>query len=486
MRHSSAVKDSVRPRRPSGDSSQARQPPMRGHVGRRRPAACGSHRKPCTRRPSASSTLPMPERRRGSARGTSRRWRSGSSTTPRPRSRSPASRHAQQAGLGRHGAGQARTAGSAGAVVRGFAPGARRARRSWPLSGRPDRCAPTTAMRQCRFARPGRTCQPAGASGNAWPVAPSGRPARRAASCPPKSRERGVKPAPRPMKVTPKGMRVGRRARPVRASALQPSRLTKLVNRAQARVGADGVGVDVGEASDDLGAVGTISTSTAGPGARRRGARQRAQCVLAAERIGGGKARRALRSPARTTGSNAAGVACEQGPAPRRDARPPRGPPYSSSATWHAAARSPSRRSRSSWPISRSCCQRAASRAPAIGRVEPAARAGTPTRRRCAPGHACLGSKCAVVVGRVVALDQCDSTLGRVVHRQREHRHAVEAAAGRHHARGADAARAWASAPTTLHKPGRHAARAGGVGAQRERHLDRATPRRPSPSWSRR
>jgi hypothetical protein len=73
---------------------------------------------------------------------------------------------------------------------------------------------------------------------------------------------------------------------------------------------------------------------------------------------------------------------------------------------------------------------------------------------------------------------------GGVGHREREHRHAVQAAAGRQHAAGADSPRRGLQ-PDDVVEARRHAARARGVGAQRERHRP-APPARPSRSCCRR
>ena len=62
------------------------------------------------------------------------------------------------------------------------------------------------------------------------------------------------------------------------------------------------------------------------------------------------------------------------------------------------------------------------------------------------------------------------STRRRIGHRQREDRDAVEAAARGHDAAGADAARRRLQADDVV-EAGRHAARAGGVGAERERDV---------------
>ena len=79
------------------------------------------------------------------------------------------------------------------------------------------------------------------------------------------------------------------------------------------------------------------------------------------------------------------------------------------------------------------------------------------------------GNEVAVRVERVVAFGQRQQQRG-IVHRVREQRHAVDAAAGRQHAGGADAPRGGLEADQTV-KACRHTPRTRRVGTQRKSHL---------------
>ena len=105
-------------------------------------------------------------------------------------------------------------------------------------------------------------------------------------------------------------------------------------------------------------------------------------------------------------------------------------------------------------------CRRRTGAAPASAR-----RSAGPQAR--APG-APSGRGARIRIGGIGAAHGCERGEG-VVDGEREHRDAIERAAGRHHAGGGDEAEARLEADDVA-EPRRHAAGAGGVGAERERH----------------
>ena len=209
------------------------------------------------------------------------------------------------------------------------------------------------------------------------------------------------------------------------------------------------------------------------PSARRRRSHIARRVALQRRATRSGRERRRSRSSpraasmtARTVGSIASGWrssrlshdgvrSATQGP--RRAARRSR-----------AAARSRSARPRA--PSARSAAIGAL-----VGRGRSRRRRGRSAasgRRRAARARPCCAARreVAVGVGVVAAFDERRAPRAASATREGEDRHAVEAAARRHHAARADAARRRLQADDVV-EAGRHAARAGGVGAERERHF---------------
>ena len=195
-------------------------------------SACASHRKPCTWRPSASSTLPRPSGAGISARNEPT-CASGMSQTSSAMA-APPSAHALQAGLGRRGAGQRDTGGSA-------------ARCAWLRAAwRRARAAGRSAAGPTGARRPRRAAASA-AAGRARLRQRRSRPAR-PSSARPEAGQRRVVRRRAAMKVTPKGRPAA--VRPGRQRQRAPAEQVDEVGvGAQLRVDADRVGIDLGEAS---------------------------------------------------------------------------------------------------------------------------------------------------------------------------------------------------------------------------------------------